>query len=205
MSLDQRDDDEYYSDDFNDDDFEGPSSRLGQSDNNDVSPLKMSSESLDKLQIFRQLVQYRQEDNTLGRADADIDIIEEAKRLHIEDDATIVLAEVVFEGDITQNISKYRVLLKRLTKNSFTAQRNLIGGLELKIHDDKSLLSKVDEIIKQLFNNGILTSETLLDWVEEDSTEFVDLSTNRAVRVNADKFITTLENSNDSDSSSVSN
>jgi len=57
-------------------------------------------------------------------------MMNEAERLELETKAPLLLADVLFDTDVINQIKKYRTLLLRFCLNDKKAQRHLLGGIE---------------------------------------------------------------------------
>lgn len=112
------------------------------------------SEDVDKtekerLDIFYEEFKKRRDGGELENVQVHKELTTEAARLDVQQKATLVLAELLFDANIVQQVKKYRNLLLRFTHNDLKAQKYLIGGLEqiIALHNDK-LMDKVAGILK---------------------------------------------------------
>lgn len=115
------------------------------------------SEDVDKsekerLDMFYDEFKKRRDAGELENVQVHKDLTTEAARLDVQQKATLVLAELLFDANIVQQVKKYRNLLLRFTHNDLKAQKYLLGGLEqiIELHSDK-LMDKVAGILKVIY------------------------------------------------------
>lgn len=103
----------------------------------------------ERLDIFFEIVKVRRDAGDLENVQVHKHLATEANRLDIQAKAPLVLAEVLFSSNITQEVRRYRNLLLRFTHADIKAQKYLIGGLEqiISLHSTK-LLDKTAGILK---------------------------------------------------------
>ncbi|VDO26619.1 unnamed protein product [Onchocerca flexuosa] len=101
-------------------------------------------------------------------------LLNEAERLELKSKATLLLADVLFDTNVVNQIMEYRNILLRFTVNDHKAQRHLLGGIEQLIskHFD-TLLPKSAHIIKALYDTDVVEEEVLLAWGEKPSKKYV--------------------------------
>uniref|UniRef100_A0A8R1Y0Z8 Eukaryotic translation initiation factor 5 n=1 Tax=Onchocerca volvulus TaxID=6282 RepID=A0A8R1Y0Z8_ONCVO len=101
-------------------------------------------------------------------------LLNEAERLELKSKATLLLADVLFDANVVNQIMEYRNILLRFTVNDHKAQRHLLGGIEQLIskHFD-ILLPKSAHIIKALYDTDVVEEEVLLAWGEKPSKKYV--------------------------------
>lgn len=101
-------------------------------------------------------------------------ILNEAERLELKTKAPLLLADVIFDCDVVNQISTHRNLLLRFCVNDKKAQRHLLGGIEQLIFANKEvLLPKTAHIIKALYDTDVCEEETLLAWGAKPSSKYV--------------------------------
>ncbi|KAM3718110.1 Eukaryotic translation initiation factor [Dirofilaria immitis] len=101
-------------------------------------------------------------------------LLNEAERLELKSKATLLLADVLFDTNVVNQIMEYRNILLRFTVNDHKAQRHLLGGIEQLIlkHFD-TLLPKSAHIIKALYDTDVVEEEVLLAWGEKPTRKYV--------------------------------
>lgn len=92
-------------------------------------------------------------------------MLNESERLELKTVAPFLLAHVLFDVNILNQISKFRNLLLHFCANDKQAQRHLLGGIGRLIYNHKdALLPKTVHIIKALYDEDICSEESLLCW-----------------------------------------
>ena len=126
---------------------------------------------------------------------ADVDIYLKAKELGIEGKhrTPAVLAQTIFTTGIVKEIVPRASMLKKLI-TSEKHEKAFLGGLERFVgNDHPELISQVSSILLQIYENDLVSEETLKAWGGKASKKYVDLATSRKVRKSAEKFIEWLE------------
>lgn len=163
----------------------------------------------DRMDIFYELVKLRRDGQQLENVQTHKELVLEADRLDIAQKAPLVLAELLFSSNITNEVRRHRNLLLRFTHNNLKAQRYLMGGLEqiVSLHEAK-LLDKVAGIFKLFYDNDILEEKTLIEWSAKVSKKYVSKELSEKIHDKAKPFINWLqeaeeEESTDDDDSDV--
>lgn len=163
----------------------------------------------ERIDIFYDLVKRHRESGTLENVLVHKELANEAERLDIAPKAPLVLAELLFSVNITNELRRHRNLLLRFTHNSLKGQRYLMGGIEqvVALHADK-LLDKVAGILKLFYDNDILEEKTLLEWGSKVSKKYVSKELSEKIHEKATPFLQWLqeaeeEESTDDDDSDV--
>lgn len=130
------------------------------------------------------------------------ELLIEAERLDIVHKAPLVLAELLFTDNLTQDVRKHRVLLLRFTHNNPKAQRYLIGGIEqvIALHKDK-LVPKVAGVLKLFYDSDVLEEKVILDWSQKVSKKYVSKEVATEIHEKAKPFIQWLKEAEEEDSS----
>uniref|UniRef100_A0A915D1H9 Eukaryotic translation initiation factor 5 n=1 Tax=Ditylenchus dipsaci TaxID=166011 RepID=A0A915D1H9_9BILA len=101
-------------------------------------------------------------------------VANEAERLELKTKAPLLLADVLFDTDVINQIKVHRNLLLRFCLNDKKAQRHLLGGIEQLINANKDvLLPKTAHIIKALYDSDVCDEETILTWGSKPSSKYV--------------------------------
>ncbi|KAL2124337.1 hypothetical protein VTJ04DRAFT_702 [Mycothermus thermophilus] len=128
----------------------------------------------------------------------DIDIYVKAKELGIESKhrTVLVLAQTIFDENITAQIAKRAPMLKRMI-SSERHEKALLGGTERLLgqllEKDKNVLNKVVKILKEYYDHELVSEEVITKWGTKASKKYVDLSTSKKVRKAAEPFIRWLQ------------
>ena len=100
----------------------------------------MEKSEKEKMDIFHQYVKAKKERGKLTQTD-EKEILTEAERLEIVNKSTIVLCEVMLDGDkVVPQITENKRLFIRFTNDNQKAQKYLIGGIECLIAARENLL-----------------------------------------------------------------
>ncbi|KAI1720523.1 domain found in IF2B/IF5 domain-containing protein [Ditylenchus destructor] len=125
----------------------------------------------DRLDMLEQFFIKAKKDGTIQDSKA---MVNEAERLEMRTKAVVVLANIIFDEDVINQIKSHRTLLLRFCLNDKKAQRYLLGGIEHVIYDNKDiLLPKTAHIMKALYDADIVEEETLLNWGSKPSGKYV--------------------------------
>lgn len=127
---------------------------------------------------------------------ADVDIYLKAKELGIESKhrTPAVLAQTIFSKNIVKEIEPRASMLKKLI-TSERHEKAFLGGIERFVgNDHPELVAQVSSILLQIYENDLVSEDTLKAWGAKASKKYVDLQTSRKVRKSAEKFIEWLEN-----------
>lgn len=141
------------------------------------------------------------EEGRISDAKGQIGLRDEAERLELEQKASLLLVNILFDAKIIseKQITKYRNLLLRFVvddKKAYDkkAQRYLLGGIEQVIHKHESeLLAKSAHIIKSLYDEDICQEEALLAWGEKPSSRYVSKSFAKKIIEQAQPVLTWLK------------
>lgn len=122
----------------------------------------------DRMDIFYELVKSKRDARQLDNPQVFKEVYNEADRLEIKTKAPLVLAEVLFNQNIRQQLIDYRLLLLRFCHDDKKAQRYLIGGFEqvVAMHRDV-LLNKVPVLLKLMYDLDILSEAVIIAWAEK--------------------------------------
>lgn len=156
----------------------------------------------ERIDIFYGMVKRKIDENQLDSVATHKELAIEAERLDINHKATLVLAELLFTANITNEVRKHRNLLLRFTHNNPKAQRYLIGGIEqiIALHSAK-LMDKVAGILKLFYDIDILEEKAILDWAQKVSKKYVSKEVATEIHEKAKPFIQWLQEAEEEDSS----
>lgn len=156
----------------------------------------------ERIDIFYDLVKRRRDAGELELVHVHKELAMEADRLDIMQKAPLVLAELLFSVNITNEVRRNRKLLLRFTHNSLKGQRYLMGGIEqvVALHADK-LVDKVAGILKLFYDSDILEEKTLLEWAAKVSKKYVSKELSEKIHEKAKPFICWLQEAEEEESS----
>ncbi|KAK4561853.1 eukaryotic translation initiation factor 5 [Recurvomyces mirabilis] len=125
----------------------------------------------------------------------DVDIYLKAKDLGIEAKhrTPAVLAQTIFTENIVKEIEPRAAMLKKLTSISDRHEKAFLGGIERFVGEvHESLIAQVSAILLKIYENDIVSEETLKSWGGKASK-------NKKVRKSAAQFLEWLENAESDD------
>ncbi|KAH3666617.1 hypothetical protein WICMUC_005601 [Wickerhamomyces mucosus] len=126
---------------------------------------------------------------------SDVEIYKKASELEIVDDAETVqvLAQVLFDKDIVEQIEEHQGLLSKLiTSNDH--EKAFLGGLERFLGlDQPDLLPLISKILLQVYENDLVGEETIKNWGSKISKKYVPKDISKKVKKAAKPFIKWLE------------
>lgn len=158
----------------------------------------------ERINMFYTMVKTRLE---AGQLDTTValqkELVAEAERLEIKQKAPLVLAELLFDQNISVQAKKHRMLLLRFTLNDKKAQRYLIGGIEqiVAMHRDL-LMAKVPGILKFFYDLDILTEPVIIDWADRTSKKYVSKEVSQEIHKMAEPFVKWLQEADTEESDS---
>lgn len=154
----------------------------------------------ERLEIFYNYVESKRNGKIEG---LDKEIVGEAERLDVKDKAPLILVELLFDGNIINQIKIYRILFLRITNGNVKAQKYLLGGLEqlVKLYHE-TLLPKVPHILKALYDADIIEEEVMIEWASKASKKYVSREFAQEIRDKAAPFIKWLKEAEEEESDS---
>lgn len=92
----------------------------------------------ERMDMLYTLIKLRRDSEQLSDAGTQKELVSEAERLEVKQKAPLLLAELLFDQNISIQVKKHRLLILRFTHNDKKAQKYLMGGLEqvLALHKD---------------------------------------------------------------------
>lgn len=151
------------------------------------------------------LLENKSDDDDETELPNDVEIYKKILSLDIlsERQTIEVLAQVIFDDDIIDEIEEHKGLLQKLiTDEKF--EKSLLGGIERMIgtkHID--LIKSVPKILMTLYDNDLASEDVIRDWGSHVSKKYVDKVTSRNIRKAARPFLKWLDEADeDSDEES---
>jgi translation initiation factor 5 len=132
----------------------------------------------------------------------DVEIYKKAQALGIEQKhrTLTVLAQTLFTENIIKEIGPRGPMLKKMI-TSERHEKAFLGGTERFVGKEKpDLIPKVSAILLQYYNNDLVSEEVFDTWGTKASKKYVDITTSRKVRKNAEQFMTWLKTAEEEDS-----
>ncbi|EFA01900.1 eukaryotic translation initiation factor 5 isoform X1 [Tribolium castaneum] len=157
----------------------------------------------DRMDIFYELVKSKRDAGQLDNPQVYKELYNEADRLEIKTKAPLVLAEVLFDQNMKNQLSDYRLLLLRFCHDDKKAQRYLMGGFEqvIALHRD-TLLNKVPVLLKTLYDLDVLSEATIIAWAEKVSKKYVSKEVSQEIHDKAAPFVKWLKEAETEESES---
>jgi len=157
----------------------------------------------DRMDIFYKFLQRKIDTDGVAKVDEhDKELLTEAERLDVRAKATLILAELLFDQNILQQVKTHRRLLLRFCHENPKAQKYLLGGIEqvIQLHKDQ-LLPKVALIFKAMYDLDILDEEVLLEWNSKVSKKYVSKELSTEIHAKAAPFMKWLQEAEEEESS----
>merc|ERR1711997_1073993 len=161
----------------------------------------MEKSEKEKMDIFHKFVKAKKEGGKLTQTD-EKEILTEAERLEIVNKATIVLCEVMLDGDkVVAQITENKRLFLRFTHTNQKAQKYLIGGIECLIAARENiLLPKATAIFKAFYDHDIIDEEVILEWGKKVSKKYVSKDLSEKIHEKVKPFLTWLKEAEEEES-----
>merc|ERR1719266_1790741 len=154
----------------------------------------MEKSEKEKMDIFHQFVNQKKSEEKMSQS-VEKEILTEAERLEIANKATIVLCEVMLDGEkVVAQIKEHKRLFLRFTNNNQKAQKYLLGGIEcLLAAKENLLLPKATAIFKAFYDHDIIEEEVILDWGKKVSKKYVSKALSEKIHEKVKPFLTWLK------------
>merc|ERR1712242_512891 len=161
----------------------------------------MEKTEKEKMDIFHQFVNSKKAEGKLTQT-SEKEILTEAERLEIVNKATIVLCEVMLDGDkVVAQIQEHKRLFLRFTHTNQKAQKYLIGGIECLIAAREALLlPKATLIFKAFYDYDVIDEEVILDWGKKVSKKYVSKELSEKIHEKLKPFLTWLKEAEEEES-----
>merc|ERR1712088_767522 len=161
----------------------------------------MEKSEKEKMDIFHKFVKAKKEGGKLTQND-EKEILTEAERLEIVNKATIVLCEVILDGDkVVPQINENKRLFLRFTHGNQKAQKYLIGGIECLIAAREALLlPKATAIFKAFYDHDVIEEEVILDWGKKVSKKYVSKELSEKIHEKLKPFLIWLKEAEEEES-----
>lgn len=117
--------------------------------------------------LFEFVKSLKQEAGSDGLVEQKQKVRAEAERLDVADKAAGVLAELLFDGNILQQIKDYRTLFLLFTVDNRKAQKYLMTAFEMLVGEREELMSRVPHILKSFYDLDIIEEDALLEWADK--------------------------------------
>merc|ERR1719158_1432433 len=161
----------------------------------------MEKTEKEKMDIFHNFVNIKKAEGKLTQ-NAEKEILTEAERLEIVNKATIVLCEVMLDGEkVVAQIKEHKRLFLRFTNTNQKAQKYLLGGIECLIAAKENvLLPKATAIFKAFYDHDIIDEEVILEWGKKVSKKYVSKDLSEKIHEKVKPFLTWLKEAEEEES-----
>lgn len=161
--------------------------------------IKKRAEELEKLNLGEARAKYEEFGKWLlsneEELPSDVEIYKKILESNILGDRQTVevLAQVIFDEDIIEQIENHKGLIKKLVTDE-KLEKSLLGGIERMIGvKNPELVSKVPKILMTLYDEDLVSEEVIRDWGSHVSKKYVDKETSRKIRKMARPFLKWLD------------
>uniref|UniRef100_A0AC35GTE6 Eukaryotic translation initiation factor 5 n=1 Tax=Panagrolaimus sp. PS1159 TaxID=55785 RepID=A0AC35GTE6_9BILA len=121
-------------------------------------------------------------------------LLNEAYRLELKSRAPFLMARLLFDTDILNQIGTYKTLLYHFLKDNPKGQRRFLGGIEELIEKNKNqLLSCSTNIIKKLYAENLVEKAVILEWGAKPSSKYINKSLAKEIISSCQPFLKRLQ------------
>lgn len=127
---------------------------------------------------------------------SDIDIYKKIAELELLEthDVVLVLAQVLFDENIVDQIEEHSGLLAKLINDDEDYEKAFLGGLERFLGLEKpELIPILPKILVKLYDKDLISEEVILSWGSKVSKKYVPKDISKKVRKAAKPFIKWLQ------------
>lgn len=127
---------------------------------------------------------------------SDIDIYKKIVEMELLEttDVVLVLAQVLFDDNIVEQIEEHAGLLAKLIHEDEAAEKAFLGGLERFIGLEKpALIAAVPKILVKLYDKELVSEDVIVEWGSKVSKKYVPKDVSKKVRKAAKPFIKWLQ------------
>lgn len=127
---------------------------------------------------------------------SDIDIYKKIVEMELLEstDVVLVLAQVLFDENIVEQIEEHAGLLAKLIHDDEDAEKAFLGGLERFVGLEKpELIASVSKILVKLYDKELISEEVIVSWGSKVSKKYVPKDVSKKVRKASKPFIKWLQ------------
>lgn len=127
---------------------------------------------------------------------SDIDIYKKIVEMELLEstDVVLVLAQVLFDDNIVEQIDEHAGLLAKLIHEDEDAEKAFLGGLERFIGLEKpELIASVPKVLVKLYDKELVSEDVIVAWGSKVSKKYVPKDVSKKVRKAAKPFIKWLQ------------
>lgn len=127
---------------------------------------------------------------------SDVEIFRKIYEMQLVDtaDVVLVLAQVLFDENIVEQIEEHSGMLSKLINDKSSFEKSFLGGLERFLGLEKpELIPALPKILMKLYDKELLSEEVIMSWGQKVSKKYVSKDISKKVRKAAKPFIKWLE------------
>jgi len=153
---------------------------------------------------FSAIVDKRKLENKLTDINVIKDLVAEAERLEIMEQAAFLVAQSVFTDNILKEIEQYKSLFEKLCTKNAKGQKYLLHAIEVLVTDKDAVREKIfnnktlSKILLKFYDEDIVEEETFYTWHEKSSKRFGSKKIREEIRKMANEFIQWLKTAEES-------
>lgn len=203
-AADEDDDDE----DWGDDDIAPVVDQLSTQIKGMIQTNDLDKPLAERCDQFNRLVEKKKKEEQINKHETIKDLVAEAERLEIMEQAPFVVAQCVFTENIIKEIDEYKLLFTKLCSKNAKGQKYLLHAIEALIGDHEEIRAKIynkkimSKILLKFYDEDIVEEDTFYRWHEKASKRYADKTLAKGIREMANEFIQwlkTAEESSDED------
>ena len=127
---------------------------------------------------------------------SDVEIFRKIYEMQLveEPDVVLMLAQVLFDENIVDQIEEHAGMLSKLINDQISFEKAFLGGLERFLGlDNPELIPPVPKILMKLYDKELLSEDAIVAWGLKVSKKYVSKDVSKKVRKAAKPFVTWLE------------
>lgn len=127
---------------------------------------------------------------------SDVEIFRKIYEMQLveEPDVVLMLAQVLFDENIVDQIEEHAGMLSKLINDQISFEKAFLGGLERFLGlDNPALIPAVPKILMKLYDKELLSEDAIVAWGLKVSKKYVSKDVSKKVRKAAKPFVTWLE------------
>ncbi|CAF1193348.1 unnamed protein product [Rotaria sp. Silwood1] len=162
----------------------------------------------ERCEQYNRLVEKKKKEQKLNDMNTIKDLVAEAERLEIMEQAPFIVGQCVFTENILKEIDEYKILLTKLCTKNAKGQKYLLHAIEALIADHEEIRTKIfnkkamSKILLKFYDEDIIEEDTFYLWHEKSSKRFANKTIAKEIREMSKEFILwlrTAEESSDED------
>lgn len=160
----------------------------------------------ERCEQFKGLVRKFKNENKLKNNETVKDLLTEAERLEILEQAPFAAAACLFTVDILAEIDEFKLLLTKLCTKNAKGQKFLLNALETLIADHADIREKIfnkktiQKILLKFYDEDIVEEETFHTWHSKASKRYSNKTIAKEIREMSKDFIEWLKTAEESSS-----